>query len=113
VDFSTYQLLNPDRTVAAEGHKQAFCLEDSLKYDGGKSHGYDCEFQGITSGWGSRYSKQLDGQWIDITGVPEGNYIVRVQINAVGIFDEGENRYPNVVEIPIYVPDPRNKVSGP
>jgi hypothetical protein len=30
--FSNYQLLNMDRTVAAQGHKQAFCLEDLLKY---------------------------------------------------------------------------------
>src|SRR5438874_155129 len=30
--FSNYQLLNLDRSVAALGHKQAFCLEDLLKY---------------------------------------------------------------------------------
>jgi hypothetical protein len=26
------------------------------------------------------------------------------------IFDEGQNKYPNVVETRIHVPDPRNKV---
>ena len=30
--FSNYQLLNLDHTDAALGHKQAFCLEDLLKY---------------------------------------------------------------------------------
>ncbi len=112
-DFSSYELLNRDRTSAVAGHKQAFCFEDSLKYDGGKSHGYDCDYQGITSGWGDWYYKQLGGQWIDITGVPEGDYIVRVEINTAGTFDEGANRYPNVVEILIHVPDPRHKVSNP
>lgn len=68
-------------------------------------------FQGITSGWGDWYYKQLTGQWIDITGIPEGDYIARVTINAAGAFDEGENRYPNVVETSIHVPDPRNKVT--
>jgi hypothetical protein len=34
---------------------------------------YGCGYQGITSGWGNWYYKQLVGQWIDITGVPEGN----------------------------------------
>jgi hypothetical protein len=110
-DFSTYQLLRLDRSVAAVGHKQGFCLTDSFKYDGGKSHGYDCHNQGITSGWGDWYYKQLVGQWIDITGVPEGDYIVRVTINDAGMIDEGTNRYPNVVEKRIHVPDPRNKVT--
>ena len=109
-DFSNYQLLNLDRTVAAPGHKQAFCLEDLLKYGGGKSNGYTCGNQGITSGWGDWYFKQLSGQWIDITGVPEGDYLVRCQINSVGAFDEGENRYPDVIEASIHVPNPRNKV---
>ena len=112
-DFSSYELLHLDGRSAADGHKQAFCFEDSLKYDGGKSHGYDCDDQGITSGWGDWYYKQLGGQWIDITGVPEGDYIVRAEINTAGTFDEGANQYPNVVEIRIHVPTPRHKVSNP
>src|SRR6185369_13921978 len=110
-DFSVYELLTPDRTVVVAGHKQGFCMEDSFKYDGGKSNGYDCALQGITSGWGDWYYKQLTGQWIDITGVPEGDYIVRVTINLAGTFDEGTNRYPNVVQTSIHVPNPRNKVA--
>ncbi len=110
--FSNYQLLNLDRTVAAQGHKQAFCLEDLLKYSNdNKSNGYTCASQGITSGWADWYFKQLSGQWIDITGVPEGDYIVHVEINAAGTFAEGANRYPNVIETDIHVPNPRNKVT--
>jgi hypothetical protein len=110
-DFSVYELLSLDRTLVVAAHKQGFCMEDSLKYDGGKSNGYDCAFQGITSGWGDWYFKQLTGQWIDITGVPEGDYIVRVRINTVNTFDEGSNRYTNSVETSIHVPDPRKKVT--
>jgi hypothetical protein len=51
------------------------------------------------------------GQWIDITGVPEGDYIVRVTINETLLFEEGANRYPNVIEAEIHVPNPRKKVS--
>ena len=109
-DFSVYELLNTNRTVVVASHKQGFCFEDSLKYDGGKSNAYNCSFQGITSGWGDWYYKQLTGQWIDITGVPEGDYIVRVRINLVNTFDEGANRYTNSVETSIHVPDPRKKV---
>jgi lysyl oxidase len=109
--FSVYELLTSDGDVVVAGHKQGFCFEDSFKYDGGKSNGYNCGFQGITSGWGDWYYKQLTGQWIDITGVPEGDYIVRVTINEAGTFDEGSNRYSNSVQTPIHVPNPRNKVA--
>lgn len=110
-DFSVYELLDSSGTTVVAGHKQGFCFEDSIKYDGGKSNGYSCANQGITSGWGDWYYKQLTGQWIDITGVPEGDYIVRVTINLIGIFPEGQNRYPNVVETTIHVPSPRKKVA--
>ena len=112
IGFSNYQLLNLDRTIAAQGHKQAFCLEDLLKYtNDNKSSGYVCASQGITTGWADWYFKQLSGQWIDITGVPEGDYIVHVEINAAHTFDEGANRYSNVIETTIHIPDPRNKVT--
>jgi len=55
------------------------------------------------------------GQWIDITGVPEGEYIVRVSINTgefSPIFDEGQNRYSNVTEARVKIPSPRKKVAG-
>ena len=114
-NFSTYELLTLDRTLVVAGTKQGFCFEDSFKYeDGGKSHGYDCTNNGITSGWGDWYYKQLVGQWIDITGVPEGQYIVRVRLNTgefSPIFDEGENRYPNVTEVIVNIPNPRKKVT--
>ena len=109
-DFSVYELLNMDRTLVIAAHKQGFCMEDSIKYDGGKSRGFNCAFQGITSGWGDWYFKQLTGQWIDITGVPAGDYIVRVRINTANTFDEGSNRYINDVETSIHIPDPRKKV---
>ena len=114
--FSIYELVKLDGSVVVAGTKQGFCFEDSFKYvDGGKSHGYECEDQGITSGWGDWYYKQLVGQWIDITGVPEGDYIVRVKINTgqySPIFDEGLNLYPNVVEVPVRIPNPRKKMES-
>jgi hypothetical protein len=110
-DFSVYELLSPDRTVVIAQQKGGFCMEDSFKYDGGKSSGYSCANQGITSGWGDWYYKQLTGQWIDITGIPEGDYIVRVTVNLSNTFDEGANRYANAVETPIHIPDPRKKVT--
>lgn len=113
-DFSVYELLRADdRSVVAAGQKMGFCFRDNLPYAGTASNGYLCSHQGISSGWGDLYDGKLDGQWIDITGVPEGDYIVRVTINAAGSFDEGENRYPNVAETPIHVPAPGMKLETP
>jgi hypothetical protein len=112
-DYSLRQLNG--RTVAAQGHKQAFCFISSLKYsndlNGQEKPSFTCSNQGIASGYGDWYYKQLSGQWIDITGVPEGDYVVRVAVNAAKFFAEGENRYPNVITARIHVPDPRNKVT--
>jgi hypothetical protein len=114
--FSIYELLTLDGKVVVAGTKQGFCFEDNFKYvDGGKSSGYDCHEQGITSGWGDWYYKQLVGQWIDITDVPEGDYIVRVSINTgqySPIFDEGQDRYKNQIEVQVHIPNPRKKVAA-
>ena len=114
-NFSTYELLTLDGALVVAGTKQGFCFEDSFKYeDGGKSNGYDCHDQGISAGWGDWYYKQLVGQWIDISGVPEGRYIVRVRLNtgdSAPLFDEGENRYSNVTQVVVDIPNPRKKVA--
>jgi hypothetical protein len=102
--FTDYQLLNLDRSVAAFGHKQAFCLEDLVRYGSAPSHGYTCGNQGITAGWADLYSKFLSGQWVDITGVPDGDYILHVEINAAGTFPENQNLYSNVYEVPVRIP---------
>jgi hypothetical protein len=111
--FSDYKLLNLNGTVATPGHKQAFCLEDNLRYsnDTGKRQFVTCSYQGVSSGYGDWYFKQLSGQWIDITGIREGDYIVQVTVKAIDLFDEGENRYPNTITARVHVPDPRKKVT--
>lgn len=108
--FSNYQLLNMERTVDLATHKQGVSFGDSFKFGGGDSNNYNLDFQGITSGWAVWYYRKQTGQWIDITGVPEGDYIVRVTVNVDGTFDEGQNRYTNSVETSIHIPDPHKKV---
>ena len=108
--FSNYELLSTERTVVLAGHKQGASFGDSFKFGGGDSNNYNTGNQGITSGWAAGYYRKQTGQWIDITGVPEGDYIVRVTVNTDGIFDEGQNRYTNSVETSIHVPDPHKKV---
>lgn len=111
--FSEYRLrYKSDGNISTIGRKQGFCFEDSFKYSGNKSAGFHCGFQGITSGWGDWYYKQLPGQWIDVTGVPEGDYELEVEINLQADpykFNQGENRYPDVVRVPASVPKRRER----
>lgn len=110
--FSAYRLLYKDGNPAQVGRKQGFCFEDSFKYGDQPSYGYNCRDQGITSGWGDWYYKQLTGQWIDVTGVPDGDYILEVEINLQKRpyrFDEGENRYPNKTQTPATIPKRRTR----
>ena len=111
--FSEYRLIyKSDGNVATIGRKQGFCFEDSFKYTDRKSSGYHCGFQGITSGWGDWYYKQLTGQWIDVTGVEAGDYELEVEINlqdAAYKFDQGANRYPDTIRVPASVPKRRER----
>ena len=119
VEFASYRLVRQDGTVAAEGHKQAFCLMDTEPAGdwGPTAPRYDCGYQGISKGWSDSYGSGLDCQWVDVTGVPEGDYFLDVEIN-------GARRYPelhydnNAARIPVYLPAdpsqcvPREEVCG-
>jgi hypothetical protein len=104
--FGSFELRRLDGSVAASGHKESFCLgDDQLVVAGGPSH-FDCGYQGISSGWADVYDRSLDGQWIDITGLPEGYYLLVVSVNTEGRFFEASDLQPDTVSVPVHVPDP-------
>jgi hypothetical protein len=72
------------------GGKRAFCLEDTLRYLPGNLGGpkYTCENQGIQKGWTDIYGNQVDGQWIDVTGVSPGDYTLEVEVNPNRLIEE-------------------------
>ena len=89
--YAEYNLLNSSGTATVlNGRKQAFCLRDSSQYLSGNfpSHGYNCSNQGLSVGWQDVYSRTLTCQWLDITGVPSGDYILEVIINPHGVRGE-------------------------
>ncbi|KAM5191614.1 uncharacterized protein ACMZJ9_001032 isoform 1-T1 [Mantella aurantiaca] len=81
--FSHYDLLHSatNRKVA-EGHKASFCLEDTT-CDLGVRRRYACtaHTQGLSPGCYDTYHANIDCQWIDITDVPPGKYILKVSVN--------------------------------
>ncbi|XP_068559064.1 protein-lysine 6-oxidase [Cebidichthys violaceus] len=82
-EFSLYELLDADtQTQVAEGHKASFCLEDT-SCDPGYYRRYACtsHTQGLSPGCYDTYNADIDCQWIDITDVSPGKYVLKVTVN--------------------------------
>lgn len=42
-------------------------------------------------GWGDTYSAQLPGQAFDVTRLPNGRYVIRTEVNPLGLLSELTN----------------------
>lgn len=104
-NYAVYELLDATGTVVAAGRKQAFCLEDTDQIDPNANPPelFTCSNQGIHAGWADTYDTYLPCQWIDITGIPEGDYILRIAINPMNILPES-NYDDNVFTHPVHLP---------
>ncbi|KAM9762457.1 lysyl oxidase-like 5a [Menidia menidia] len=90
--FSNYDLLDVSTgQKVAEGHKASFCLEDT-SCDPGTRRRYACtaHTQGLGPGCYDTYHANIDCQWIDITDVPPGNYILKVTVNPSQVVQESD-----------------------
>lgn len=89
------------------GHKQGFCLIDiesaSPVGPDTPSHHRSCSNQGISAGWADVYGSNLDGQFVDITDIPTGLYVLELEVNPGRTIEEA--RYDNNA-VAVLVPVP-------
>lgn len=78
--YADYILHKPTGESIPIGHKNGFCVMDLECSDGGTAQ-YGCSNMGISKQCGDIYAKYLDCQWIDITDVDTGEYILAVKVN--------------------------------
>lgn len=90
-DFAVYELLNTDGTLIGGrlrvSEKTTFCIMDTGQFSTSVEHAdlvsqfSDCDgpntTQGLSVGWGDTYGWYLDGQWVEVDGVPDGDYLLR------------------------------------
>ncbi|MFT3699389.1 MAG: lysyl oxidase family protein [Kofleriaceae bacterium] len=89
--YADFTLRDMNDQIVISGRKQAFCLEDDIQATpGGPSHGYRCNFQGITVGWADVYDRAQACQWIDVTSVTPGTYTLRVEIDPNNEFPDAD-----------------------
>jgi hypothetical protein len=78
------------------GRKASYCLLDSAAYDlsipgaSAAARYLTCNtlLQGISVGWMDTYGKNLPGQDIDITGLPDGDYWLETEIDPDNVLLE-------------------------
>jgi hypothetical protein len=98
--FERYELWRPGGAVLGRDHKTGFCLGD--RYDAHASVRIPGEprravwtqecgrgqperlriLEGISPGFGDDYVPLLEGQYVDVTGLPAGRYVLVHRVNA-------------------------------
>ena len=93
-DYAVYTLqpVNAPGASSRTGTKMTFCIMDTdkvnLKLPGAPKRAVyktcGSSMQGMSVGWADTYGSYLDGQSIDITGLPDGDYNLSIEVDPKG-----------------------------
>ena len=117
LDFERYDILTADGKTVGRDQKTGFCLGDRYNASRGVELPGEPELpvwtqecgrgqperlivrEGISPGFGDDYVPRLEGQSIDITGLPAGRYVLRHRVNVDRALRESDYRN-NSAEMP-------------
>jgi hypothetical protein len=107
IDFQKFKLVSLESDVLGNVAKTGFCSFDSYPYTSPKQAFFTSErdicqtnsngkvLMGTSRGWGDIYRWSIAFQWIDITGLPNGDYKLRVivdpPVGSAGQFRESDD----------------------
>jgi hypothetical protein len=88
-DYARYELFDPSDPVdpVRTGGKFGFCLEDTSCTPPAEPF-FDCGYQGLTAGCEDLYSRFLGCQYVDVTGLAPGDYVLRVTADPRDVIPE-------------------------
>lgn len=72
------------------GHKGGICVIDVVRYQLAAPKFLACKVQGISVGWADEYAASLDGQFVDVTDLPRGTYLLEEEVNPHRLFVEAD-----------------------
>lgn len=89
--------------AVANGDKNGFCPEDSARIDGEEGHRtYSCftaaepegdralQVVGVSSEWMDVYTASLPDQYVEISGVRDGHYLLELELDPHDVFREAD-----------------------
>src|SRR5262245_20415042 len=88
-NYAIYQLLDANEALVAQGGKLGFCLIDSF-CDVGLPRFASCDFQGLSAGCSDLYDVSHGCQYIEVTGLPDGDYTLRITVDPLGDIEESD-----------------------
>ena len=97
--YASYELVKKSGRVMARGHKQGFCVED-VSCNDGITPQYSCDNMGVTAGCADTYSSGTRCQYIDVTDVKPGKYLLNVEVNPLRTLQESDFTN-NIAQVPV------------
>jgi hypothetical protein len=108
--YVSYELKTSTGQSVREGNKPGFCIEDTVRFDQSvpATPVYACDqaingTQGIQKGWADRYDNSVACQWVDITNVPAGDYVLEMSVNYARRSKEADYDN-NTISLPVSIP---------